>query len=82
MQVDLKDDRFDVTYSPAKVNVEQLLKTVRDLGYQPKIVERKVAVTETLERVNTSALPKSLAAVFARAREAHKPVLVHFTGPG
>ncbi len=83
VKVDLEDDRFDVTYSPARVNPEQLLETVRELGYEPKVVETKVAVNEaTAERVDLSALPKSLADVFVQARKAGKPVLVHFTGPG
>ena len=55
----------------------------RDLGYEPKVVETKVGVHEnTDERVDLSALPRSLADVFAQARKAGKPVLVHFTGPG
>ncbi len=83
VKVDLKDDRFDVTYSPARVNLEQLLKTVRELGYEPRVVETKVGVSEdTAERVDLSALPRSLADVFVQARKAGKPVLVHFTGPG
>ena len=83
VQVDLQDDRFDVTYSPAKVNLEQLLETVRDLGYEPRVVETKVGVNaDTVERVDLAALPGSLADVFAQARKAGKPVLVHFTGPG
>jgi hypothetical protein len=83
VKVDLKDDRFDVTYSPAKVNLEQLLETIRELGYEPRVVETKVGVDEdTAERVDLSALPRSLADVFVQARKAGKPVLVHFTGPG
>ena len=83
VKVDLEDDRFDVTYSPAGVNLEQLLKTVRELGYNPRVVEAKVLAHEdTAERVDLSALPRSLADVFAQAGKAGKPVLVHFTGPG
>ena len=83
VKADLKDDRFDVTYSPARVNLEQLLKTVRELGYDPKVVETKVLVNEdTAERVDLSTLPRSLVDVFAQAEKAGKPVLVHFTGPG
>ncbi len=81
--MDLADDRFDVTYSSARVNPEQLLETVRDLGYDPEVVETKVGVNaDTDQRVDLAALPGSLADVFAQARKAGKPVLVHFTGPG
>ena len=83
VRVDLADDRFDVTYSAAQVGVKQLLETVRGLGYDPEVVTTRTGVTEdTVERVDLSLLPKSLADVFAQAKAAGKPVLVHFTGPG
>ena len=88
VRVDLEDDRFDITYSPAKVNLEQLLETVRGLGYEPRVVETNAVETKvganeaTTEQVDLSALPRSLADVFVQARKAGKPVLVHFTGPG
>ena len=88
VKVDLEDDRFDVTYRPTRVDLEQLLGTVRELGYQPTVVETKVVGTKagvneaSAERVDLSALPRILADVFVQARKAAKPVLVHFTGPG
>ncbi len=83
MQVDLEDDRFDVTYNPREVSSDTLLEAVRKLDYTPQLVTRAEGGGEApADQVDAAQLPKELAALFAKARESNKVVLLKFSGPG
>lgn len=83
MQVDLEDDRFDVTYSPKELSSDTLLEAVRKLEYKPELVTRTEGGGEKpSDQVDAAQLPKELAALFAKARETNKVVLLKFSGPG
>lgn len=81
--MDLEDDTFDVTYDPALVEVDALLNGIRKLEYEPVVVEsRSEASTKGVANVEVSQLPAELGKLFAAARDANKPVLLQFSGPG
>ncbi len=84
MRVDLKDDRFDVTHDPELIAVETMLEAVRKVGYTPEVAAANVGVgeTHTFAAVDVSRLPEPLRALFQRAGQAEKLVLLRFTGPG
>lgn len=83
MQVDLEDDRFDVTYDPKRIAVADLLGAIRKHDYKPVVVERTASSgTTEVGSVDTAKLPAELAELFAEARKANKTVLVRFSGPG
>ena len=83
MQVDLADDRFDVTYDPAEVEVSALLASIRKLDYEPEVVEPATSPkAETASRVDLSDLPPELSSLFAEASKSDKPLLIQFSGPG
>ena len=82
--MDLADDRFDVIYDPNKINPEGLLGSIRELGYEPELVIATEPESEpaTTGELDLAQLPEDLAALFARARQTGKPVLLQFSGPG
>jgi hypothetical protein len=83
VQVDLEDDRFDITYDPARVDVDRLLGVIRRLEYEPRVVERAHGSGPAVPtRVDVADLPPVLASLFAEARTSGKPVLIAFSGPG
>jgi len=83
VQVDLGDDRFDVTYDPQRVGAEALLDVIRELGYAAMVVDRRPeAPGRGTTRVDVAALSGELGQLFAQARDANKPVLLRFSGPG
>ena len=83
MRVDLKDDRFDITYDPTRVGVDRLLGVIRKLEYEPRVVERAHGSgPDVPTRVDVAALPPVLADLLAEARTSRKPVLLAFSGPG
>ena len=59
-----------------------LLRTIRDLDYEPMIVEAPSEPVVVAERIDTTSLPEDLAELFGRARDLGQPVLVEFSGPG
>ncbi len=83
MQVDLADDRFDITYDPNRVAVTGLLESIRTLDYKPEVVARaSVAGRAAPTHIELAELPRELADTFAAARKSNKVVLVRFSGPG
>lgn len=82
IEVDLADDRFDVTFDPERVSVADFLRTIRNLDYEPELVEVPTEPTAVAERIDTAKLPGDLRSLFAEAKTDRKPVLVEFSGPG
>lgn len=82
IEVDLADDRFDVTFDPGRVSAADLLRTIKGLDYEPELVETPTEPTVVAERIDTATLPEDLRALFAKAKAEKKPVLVEFSGPG
>jgi hypothetical protein len=83
VRVDLKDDRFDITYDPSRVGVDRLLRVIRRLEYEPRVVERAQGSGPGVPTcVDVADLPPVLASLFAEARTSGKPVLLAFSGPG
>ena len=82
--VDLADDRFDVTFDSTLVSVADVLGAIRDLGYDPEVVDTPVVRTAVADRIDLDAatLPDDLRALFVEAAAKDKPVLVEFSGPG
>ena len=82
-KVDLKDDRFDVTFNPGRVSVDALLDAIRKLEFEPVVVKSaSMASKSGPNRVDISTLPEALAKLLAKAGKANKPVLLRFSGPG
>ena len=83
VQVDLTDDRFDVSYDSNLVSGDDLLAAIKKLDYEPAVVDSAPGGKGGLAQdIDTSKLPEDLAALFARARETGKPVLLRFSGAG
>lgn len=84
VDVDLADDRFDVTYDPSRIAAEDLLGSIRELGYEPELVLAAEPPTDPdpAAPMDLAQLPEDLATLFARARQTGKPVLLQFSGPG
>ncbi len=82
--VDLADDRFDVAFDPALVSVDGFLGAIRDLGYEPEVVDAPAERTVVADRIDLdgATLPEDLRALFVEAEAEDKPVLVEFSGPG
>ena len=80
--VDLADDRFDVTFDSSLVSSPDLLRTIRDLDYEPELVDPPGEHAVVAERIDPMSLPEDLQALFAQAKAKDKPVLVEFSGPG
>ena len=79
----MADDRFDVRYQPAAVTPAAMLATVRELGYEPELVERAPDERAPAPaRVDVAALPPELRATFAEAARAERPLLLAFSAPG
>lgn len=80
---DLNDDRFDVVYDPAAVSVDEMLTSIRDLGYTPTLVT-SVTMPPPLDGrvVDRADLPPDLARLLDGANAASRAVLLRFTGPG
>lgn len=81
VQVDLKDDRFDITYDPQQATVDGILTSIRKLDFEPVVVERK-AHSRATTQVDVGQLPADLRDLFAEAGRSQKPVLIRFSGPG
>lgn len=83
VQVDLEEDRFDVTHDAGRVATDALLDAIRKLEYEPVVVERAPGASKSgTTQVDLAALPEELAKLFGEARDASKPVLLQFSGPG
>lgn len=83
MQVNLEDDRFDVTFNPKVVTSAALLETIQKLDFKPEVVTRERSDgEEAVEQVDASKLSEGLAPLFAKARTSNKVVLLQFSGPG
>ena len=82
IEVDLADDRFDVTFDRGRVSTADLLRTIRDLDYEPELVEAPGEAAVAAEAIDPASLPESMEALFAQAKSQDKPVLVEFSGPG
>ena len=86
MGVDLRDDRFDVVYDAGALTPEDLLATVKKLGFDPDLVATPNSGNEDKAdaeaRLDLTRLPDDIRALFNRAREQRKLVLLRFSGPG
>lgn len=81
----VEDDRFDVTFDPGRTSVEDMLRAIRAIDFEPTVVARPGAGADAgtgLTRVDVAKLPADLSAMFARAADAERRVLLHFSGPG
>jgi hypothetical protein len=81
IQVDLADDRFDITYDPDRVTVADFLRTIRALDYEPKVADRPSKQTVVQERIDPASLPGNSRAWFTEAKTKNKILLVEFSGP-
>ena len=83
VQVDLADDRFDITYRPEDTTQLELLDVVTKAGYSPEVVVKPTGDSrQATTQVDLTQLPPGLTEVFARARSVKALVLLDFTGPG
>jgi hypothetical protein len=83
VQVDLGDDRFDVTYDGEMTSVDDLLASIQKLEFEPVVVEHEVgSKADVVTKIDVAALPDDLRDLFAEAGKAAKPVLIRFSGPG
>ena len=83
VQVDLSDDRFDITYSPAEASLDDFLQAIRRLDYDPEVVtSTSIGGKGSVSRIDPGVLPAEISEVFAEARRAEKPILFRFSGPG
>jgi len=82
VSVDLASDRFDVTYDPDLVEVEALLSAIRDLDYEPELVEKPVQERAELERIEVASLPARVQDLLSLSEKSGKPLLLEFSGPG
>jgi hypothetical protein len=64
------------------VSTADLLRTIRDLDYEPKIVDTPSAPVVVADRIDVASLPGSLGELFGNAMDQGRPVLVEFSGPG
>lgn len=81
--MDLEEDRFDVTYDAGRVATDVLLDVIRKLEYEPVVVGSAAGASKSgTTQVDLAALPEELATLFGEARDASKPVLLRFSGPG
>ena len=72
-----------MSFDSEQVNREKLLQTIRDLDFDPEVVEQPPpAAVETKAQVDISKLPEELQALFAQAKQQDRPVLLDFTAPG
>jgi copper chaperone CopZ len=82
IEVDLADDRFDITFDPELVSVPDFLRTIRKLDYEPLLVDAPAESAVVAERIAPDSLPDDLRALFAQAKAQNKLLLVEFSGPG
>jgi hypothetical protein len=83
LDVDLKDDRFDLRYDPRRLSPDRMLEAVRTLGFEGKVVDKPSGASQTATaRVDPAALLPPFAALFARARREGRQVLLDFSAPG
>jgi len=85
VKVDLADDRFDVSYTSDGTTPESLLTTVRNLGFECRIVVVKMSGPDAavpVQSIDLQRLPGEFAALFLEARRTDKPVLLDFGSPG
>ena len=80
--VDLADDRFDITFDGAVIAREDMIASIKAVGFEAVVVPKPEAPTATLASVDTSVLPDDLRQLLAKARTDNKLVLLRFTGPG
>jgi hypothetical protein len=64
------------------VAVADILRTIRDLDYEPKVVDKPATQVVLADRIDPASLPAELSSLFAAAKAANKPVLLEFSGPG
>lgn len=72
-----------MSFDPEQVDREELLRTIRELDFEPELVEPPPpTATEARARVDVAELPGELQELFLRARKDDRPVLLDFTAPG
>ena len=59
-----------------------MLRTIRDLDYEPELVDAPTEQAVAANRVDPNSLPGDLGSLFAEAKAKSKPVLIEFSGPG
>ena len=83
VQVDLSDDRFDITYDPTDASPGDFLEVIEKLEYDPEVVTSpRIGGKGAVSRIDPGVLPAEISEVFAEARRAEKPILFRFSGPG
>ena len=83
VQVDLANDRFDITFDPLLLTTSTITDTIRELGFEPELVTGAATPPPTAARqLDTSLLPDDVRNLLAKAGAEHKMVLLQFTGPG
>lgn len=82
VQVDLTDNRFDVTFEPQIVTMGDLLAAVAATGFTPEIVATALSSGQSKQAVlNSNALPEDLQHLIRDAKTRKRLILLHFTGP-
>jgi hypothetical protein len=88
VEVDLADDRFDVSYDPAHASEREIVAAVQALGYAPELVradpaaESIRALAPESDRVDLVRLSGDLALAVEGARALDRPLLIEFFAPG
>jgi hypothetical protein len=84
LEVDLKKDQFRIEYNPERVTPEQMLETVRKQGFRGEVVKDAAAGPHAAgnPRRDLARLPEELRKEVQKARQAGKPLLLAFHGPG
>jgi copper chaperone CopZ len=84
LDVDLKKDRFRISYDPERVTLERILETIREQRFPAEVVPALPAAifpTKATRR-NLARLPDLLQRAVQQARKDNKPLLLVFHGPG
>ncbi len=84
LKVDLKKDLFHIAYDPARVTTDRMLETVRSKGFRGEVVKEgpSAPTTEEKRRADLARLPSEFKQAVEAAKNANKPLLVAFYGPG
>ena len=71
-----------MAYDPGEVTPEDLLASIRELDFEPEVIEPVRETKRAVDHIDPAVLQDELAQVFARSRDSGKAVLLRFSGPG
>ena len=71
-----------MAFDPDVASVEQMLRTIRSLDYEPEVVDRPTPRGPASERIDPAGLPGDLRELLRTAEIEGRPLLVQFSGPG